>query len=82
MACIFTIPLVYIASQAGWMVAEIGRQPWTIQDVLPLQAAVSAISVQSVMTTFLVFLALFTALLIAEVRIMLNQIRKGPEDTH
>lgn len=81
-ACIFTIPLVYIASQAGWMVAEIGRQPWTIQDVLPLQAAVSAISVQSVMTTFLVFLALFTALLIAEVRIMLNQIRKGPEDTH
>jgi len=81
-ACVWTIPLAYIAGQAGWMVAEIGRQPWAIQDVMPLQAAVSAVSAQSVMTTFLVFLALFTALLIAEIRIMLSQIRKGPEDAH
>ncbi|NDV79086.1 cytochrome ubiquinol oxidase subunit I [Dysgonomonas sp. 511] len=80
--CVFTIPLGYIAGQAGWMVAEIGRQPWAIQDILPLQASVSAISSQSVITTFFVFLALFTALLIAEIRIMLNQIRKGPEDAH
>lgn len=81
-ACLWTIPLAYIAGQAGWMVAEIGRQPWTIQDVLPLQAAVSAISVKSVMISFFLFLALFTALLIAEIRIMLNQIKKGPEDSH
>jgi len=81
-ACIWTIPLAYIAGQTGWMVAEIGRQPWAIQDVMPLQAAVSAVSAQSVMTTFFVFLALFTALLIAEIRIMLGQIRKGPEESH
>ncbi|MDU1892322.1 MAG: cytochrome ubiquinol oxidase subunit I [Dysgonomonas sp.] len=81
-ACVWTIPLAYVAGQAGWMVAEIGRQPWAIQDVLPLQAAVSAISAKSVIITFFLFLALFTALLIAEIRIMLNQIKKGPEDSH
>ena len=77
--CLLSIPLAYVASQAGWIVAEVGRQPWTIQDVLPVQAAVSSLASGSVMTTFFLFLALFTALLIAEVRIMLNQIKKGPE---
>ena len=81
-ACVWTIPLAYIAGQAGWLVAEVGRQPWAIQDVMPLQAAVSAVSAQSVMTTFFVFLALFTALLIAEIRIMLNQIKKGSQEAH
>lgn len=79
-ASIFSIPLVYIASQAGWVVAEVGRQPWAIQDILPVQAAVSPLSATSVITTFILFLLLFTALLIAEIRIMLNQIKKGPED--
>ena len=77
--CVWSIPLAYIAGQAGWIVAEVGRQPWAIQDVMPLQAALSALSANSVMITFFVFLALFTALLIAEIRIMLSQIRKGPE---
>ena len=77
---IIAAPLAYIASQAGWIVAEIGRQPWAIQDVLPLQAALSGLSTDSVIITFFVFLILFTALLIAEIRIMLNQIKKGPEN--
>jgi len=76
---VFSIPLAYIAGQAGWIVAEVGRQPWAIQDVLPVQAAISALSAGSVMTTFFLFLALFSALLIAEIRIMLNLIKKGPE---
>lgn len=76
---IISIPLVYVCSQAGWMVAEIGRQPWAIQDVLPLKAAVSAISANSVKLTFFLFLFLFTVLLIAEIRILTNQIKKGPE---
>lgn len=80
--CVWTIPLAYIAGQAGWILAEVGRQPWAIQDALPLKAAISALSANFVMTTFFVFLALFTALLIAEIRIMLNQIRKGPEESH
>jgi cytochrome d ubiquinol oxidase subunit I len=74
-----TVPLTYICSEAGWMVTELGRQPWAIQDILPLKAAVSALSSYAVMTTFFIFLILFTALLIAEIRIMLNQIKKGPE---
>lgn len=78
-AALFTIPLGYVASQVGWIVAEMGRQPWAIQDVLPLQAAISGISVESVKITVFLFAALFTALLIAEVRIMTKQVKKGPE---
>jgi cytochrome bd ubiquinol oxidase subunit I len=77
-AALLSIPLGYIASQLGWIVAEVGRQPWAIQDVLPVKASVSAISTQSVQITFFLFLILFTALLIAEIRIMLKQIKNGP----
>jgi len=77
--CVWTIPLGYVAGELGWAVAEVGRQPWAIQDVLPLNAAISHISTDSVKITFFLFLILFTALLLAEVRIMLKQIRKGPE---
>lgn len=74
-----TIPLGYLASQAGWAVAECGRQPWTIQDMLPTCASVSRLEVGSVQTTFFIFLVLFTVLLVAEVGIMVKAIRKGPE---
>ena len=74
-----TIPLGYLAGQAGWAVAECGRQPWTIQDMLPTFASVSRLEVGSVQTTFFIFLVLFTILLVAEVGIMLKAIRKGPE---
>jgi cytochrome d ubiquinol oxidase subunit I len=77
---LWSIPLAYIAGQLGWVVAEVGRQPWTIQDVLPLQAAVSSLSAGNVIITFTLFALLFTALLIAEITIMVKQIKKGPED--
>ncbi len=77
---IATVPLAYLASQSGWVVAECGRQPWTIQDMLPDVAAVSNLSVTSVQTTFFIFLVLFTILLIAELRIMFKAIAKGPEE--
>lgn len=76
---LLTIPLAYIASQAGWIVAECGRQPWAIRDLLPTSAAISKLDVSSVQTTFFLFLFLFTVMLIAEVKIMLNAIKKGPE---
>lgn len=76
---LINIALVYIATQMGWVVAEAGRQPWTIQDILPVQAAASAVSANNVKTTFILFAVLFTILLIAEVTIMLKQIKKGPE---
>jgi len=60
-------------------VAEVGRQPWVIQDIMPVGTAVSQISAGSVMTTFILFAVLFTVLLISELSIMFKQIRKGPE---
>jgi len=76
---LWTIPLAYIASELGWVVAEVGRQPWVIQDILPTIAAVSQIKSSSVQLTFWLFFVLFTGLLIAEIRIMVAQIKKGPE---
>ncbi len=76
---IVCVPLVYVCSQAGWVVAEMGRQPWTIQDILPVNAAVSNLSAGSVQTTFMVFLILFTVLLVAEISIMFRAIKQGPK---
>ncbi len=76
---IISIPCAYLASHAGWIVAEVGRQPWAIQDMLPVNAAISRLEVGTVQTTFFIFLVMFTVLLIAEIGIMLKAIRKGPE---
>ncbi len=76
-AGIVSIPLVWICSQAGWIVAEVGRQPWVIQDIMPTNAAVSAVSSGSVQTTFWLFAVLFTMLLIAEISIMLRYISRA-----
>ena len=73
------IPLSYIASESGWLVAEFGRQPWTIQDMLPTWAAVSDLQSSSVAITFILFLLLFTTMLAVEISILLKQIKKGPE---
>lgn len=76
---LITIAFGYIAGQAGWVVAECGRQPWAIRDMLPTSVSVSKLEVGSVQTTFFIFLILFTVMLIAEVSIMLREIKKGPE---
>ena len=76
---IISIPLAYIAGQAGWIVAEVGRQPWVVQDLMPDIAAVTRISSGSVKTTFWLFAILFTVLLIAELKIMFRQIKVGPK---
>lgn len=79
---LWTMPLIYIAGQAGWIVAEVGRQPWTIQGLLPVNAAVSSVSVGAVQTTFFIFVAIFTLFLIIEIRIMLKAVQKGPDIEH
>ncbi len=76
---IVSVPLVYICAESGWIVAEVGRQPWTIQDLLPVGASVSGVSSGNVWTTFIIFAVLFTTLLAAELKIAFNQIKKGPE---
>ena len=79
-AAIILVPLAYIASESGWLVAEFGRQPWTIQDMLPVGASVSDVSAGSVALTFFIFLGLFTTMLAVELSIMFKQIKKGPEE--
>ena len=76
------VPLAYIASESGWLVAEFGRQPWTIQDMLPTWVGVSDIDAASVALTFFLFLFLFTLMLAVEISILLKQIKKGPETSH
>lgn len=74
---IITIPVVWIASEAGWVVAEMGRQPWVIESLLPTRAAVSAIPASSVQLTFWMFVVVFTGLLAAEISIMCREISKA-----
>lgn len=79
-AAVWTIPLAYLASESGWVVAEVGRQPWVIQDLMSTMTAVSHIDTTSVMITFWLFAITFAALVTAEIRIMLKQIKNGPND--
>ena len=78
-AAIICIPLAYITGQCGWIVAEVGRQPWTIQGLLPVKVAISSLSAGSVITTFCIFLAVFALFLTIEIRILVRAIGKGPE---
>jgi cytochrome d ubiquinol oxidase subunit I len=76
---LLSIPLPYIATELGWVVTEMGRQPWIIQDLMAVSSGVSQLNTGSVITTFILFAVLFTALLIAEISIMVRQIQKGPK---
>ncbi len=78
-AALWSIPLGYIAGEMGWIVAEVGRQPWAIFEMLPVGMATSQVSTTAVQTTFWLFAIVFTGLLIAEIRIMTTQIKKGME---
>lgn len=80
--CLMSIPLVYLAGQAGWIVAEVGRQPWAIQNLLPVKAAVSSVGAEAVKTTFFLFLGIFTLFLAIGIGILLKAIRKGPDNTY
>ncbi len=65
----------------GWVCAEVGRQPWVIQDLMPTRAAISALSASSVQLTFWMFAVVFTVLLAAEMSIMVRQIVHNSEKT-
>jgi len=76
---LLSIPLTYLASELGWILAEVGRQPWIIQDLMSVSGAVSQIVTGSVITTFILFAVLFTLLLTAELSILVKQIKSGPK---
>ena len=75
---LLTLPMPWIASQCGWIVAEMGRQPWVVYELMPTISAVTRLSPGAVQLTFWIFLGTFTALFIAEIKIMISQIKKGP----
>ena len=75
---VLMIPVPWIAIEAGWFVAEFGRQPWTVDGLLPTFLSASRLSVADLLITLAGFVALYTVLLVIEVRLMLAAIRKGP----
>jgi cytochrome d ubiquinol oxidase subunit I len=74
-------PLVpFIAIQAGWMVTEIGRQPWVVYGLLLTDDAISmSVSAVEILITILLFIVFYVTLFVAWLRIVLGQIKKGPE---
>jgi cytochrome d ubiquinol oxidase subunit I len=76
---LFAIPLPYVANEAGWMLAEVGRQPWVVYGVMRTSDAVSPISGAQVMTSLVAFVLVYTLLGAAAVYLMAGHARKGPE---
>ena len=78
---VLAIPLPFICCEAGWILAEFGRQPWAIQDVLPTYLATSSLSPVDVGISLLCFIGIYTVLLLIEMKMMVKAIKKGPEIT-
>ena len=60
------------------MLAEVGRQPWAVEGVLPTFLAPSSLSVPQILTSIVVFTLLYGALAVVEVGLILKTIKKGP----
>lgn len=76
------IPLPWIAIEFGWVLAEIGRQPWAVDGVLPTFLGASSLTISQVWATITGFTLLYSTLAFIEVRLMLASIRKGPVEAH
>ena len=77
-ACFFALPLPWIACELGWMVAEYGRQPWSIYEILPVHLSTSTLSVASVTGSLIGFVLLYSALLVVEMWLMVKLVKTGP----
>ena len=76
------IPLPWVAIEFGWVLAEIGRQPWAVDGVLPTFLGASSLTIAQVWATIAGFTLLYGTLAVIEVRLMLASIRKGPVEHH
>ena len=79
---VWAIPLPWIAAEFGWVVAETGRQPWTIAGVLPTSLAVSSLSPGDVALSLSGFVLFYTLLFIVEITLMFKYARLGPSSLH
>ncbi len=77
----FMLPVPWIAIESGWFLAEYGRQPWAIQDLLPTFYAVSNHPVWYMWLSLSLFVVLYAALMVIEIYLMLKYIKLGPEGT-
>ena len=77
-AAVALIPTPWIAAELGWFVAEFGRQPWTVDGVLPTALSASQLSVQDLFITLAGFVTFYSILFVIEMALMLKFIRKGP----
>ncbi len=77
---LYSLPLPWVAIEAGWLIAEYGRQPWIIDGVLPTFFAASGLRLHQIVTTLVGFVAIYTTLAVVEVWLMLKLIRKGPTE--
>ena len=81
-AALFGLPLPWIACEAGWFVAEYGRQPWAVGEVLPTHMAASGLTPAEIWTSLILITVLYTIFLIIEVWLMQHFARKGPSSLH
>jgi len=79
---LFSLPLPWVATQTGWYVAEHGRQPWSIAEVLPVHLSTSSLSSADVMGSLLALVAFYTLLLVIEMYLMIKFARLGPSSLH
>ncbi len=75
---VLAIPLPWIAIEAGWLLAEVGRQPWAVEGVLPTFLGASSLTVAHLWTTIVCFTLLYGALAVVEVGLILRAVKKGP----
>ena len=75
---VLAIPLPWIAIEAGWLLAEVGRQPWAVEGVLPTFLGASSLTVAHLWTTIICFTLLYGALAVVEVGLILRAVKKGP----
>lgn len=73
-----SLPLPWVASEAGWFVAEYGRQPWTIYEVLPVNLSVSSLSSGEVFASLAGFVILYAVLFVVEMWLMIRTAKTGP----
>jgi cytochrome d ubiquinol oxidase subunit I len=79
---LYGIPAPWIAAEAGWFVAEYGRQPWAIGEILPTSLATSTLSTGDLIFSLAGFIGFYTLLLVAELYLMFKYARLGPSSLH
>ena len=79
---LWSIPVPWIAAETGWFVAEFGRQPWAIGEVLPTSIGASSLAASDLMISLTAFILFYTVLLIIEMYLMFKFGRQGPSSLH